>query len=423
MAIFIIFLAHRNHQLKNLRKEILEKREELLNAATSFRSILNSEYYISKAEYSKWHTSYNQLKPIVQDSIKKKIKTEFNEELQELGLFFENGNSLIKKKNEKFIQAELEKYQDFFDIIETHSLTENQRQAIVTEEKHNLIVAGAGTGKTSTLIGKAGYILQKGLAEPNEILFISFARKVKNEIKERALARLGQKLRVDTFHSLGLSIIAEVEKKKPSLSELSTDPLKLPNAIMEFIKKRHEDRDFLRELNRYFAFHKTPYKSKFNFTSMGEYIDYLRSNQVRSLNGDLVKSLEECEIANFLYLNGVDYVYEGNYKIDVASRRYRQYKPDFFLPEYDIYIEHFGVDRNNMTAPFVDRKKYLAEMEWKRHTHQKNNTILIETYSWEKSEGVLLENLERNLLSAGVEFAEIPPEQVFDKLNKLGLVH
>ena len=302
-------------------------------------------------------------------------------------------------------------------------LLQRIKGAIVTEEKHNLIVAGAGAGKTSSLIGKAGYILQKEFAEPHEILLISFARKVKDEIAERVLTGLGQKLRIETFHSLGLSIISDVEKKKPSISELSTDRLKLPNAIMDFIQKRHGDKEFLRKLNGYFAFHKTPYKSEFSFKSKGEYIDFLRNNQVRSLNGELVKSLEECEIANFLYINGIDYVYERDYEVDVASKRHRQYKPDFFLPAYDIYIEHFGVDRKNMTAPFVDREKYLAEMAWKRRTHKENNTALIETYSWEKSEGVLLENLERNLLSAGVKFAKIPPEQIFDKLNQLGLVH
>ena len=106
----------------------------------------------------------------------------------------------------------------------------------MTEEKHNLVVAGAGTGKTSTIIGKAGYVLHKEFVKPREILLISFSRKVKGEMAERALARLKQKLRIETFHSLGLSIIADVEKKKLAVSELSTDRLKLQNTIMGFIQ-------------------------------------------------------------------------------------------------------------------------------------------------------------------------------------------
>lgn len=424
---FIIFQIDRKrarkHQLEQLKQKLNEKREEILRAVTSFRSLIDSESYISKGEYSKWRTSWNYLRPLVQEYSKKDIETEFDEELKGLESAFENGDSLIKKRNEEYIQLELEKYQNFFDNIEAFPLTEGQRRAIVTDEKHNLVVAGAGTGKTSTIVGKAGYILQKELAKPHEILLISFAKKVRKEIDKRVLARLGQKLRVETFHSLGLNIIATVEKRKPSVSELSRDSLKLPNAILEFIQKRKEDREFLRKLNEYFAFHRTPHESEFNFKSKGEYIDFLHNNQVRSLKGDLVRSLEECEIANFLYMNGIDYVYEGNYEVETASKSHRQYKPDFYLPEYGIYIEHFGVDKNNMTAPFVDREQYLAEMVWKRRIHRQNHTTLVETYSWEKSEGVLLENLKRNLVSAGVKFDRIPPERIFDKLNELGLVH
>jgi len=206
-------------------------------------------------------------------------------------------------------------------------------------------------------------------------------------------------------------------------SELSRDKLKLCKAIQGFIDKRNENREFLDKLNKYFAFHRTPYKSEFNFKSKGEYVDFLRNNQVRSLNGDLVKSLEECEIANFLYMNGIDYEYERDYEVDLSSKWRRQYKPDFYLPKYHIYIEHFGVDRNNNTASFIDRKEYIAEMTWKRQAHHKNQTTLIETYSWEKLEGILLEELERKLVSEGVEFNPIPPEQMFDRLNELGLVH
>ena len=378
--LIVIFRTYRKHQLAGLKKKLDEKREEILSAATAFRSILNSEYYISKSEYSDWYASWFHLRPIVEEIKKKNLKAIYNEDLQELASFFENGRFLIKKKNEIFIQEELDRYHNFFDSIETHPLTENQRRAIITEEKHSLIVAGAGAGKTSTLIGKAGYLLRKQFAKPNEILLVSFARKVRNEVAERVLTRLGQKLGIRTFHSLGLNIIADVENKKPSISRLATDPLKLPNIIIDFIQTRQEDKEFLKKLNGYFAFYKTPYRSEFSFNSKGEYIDFLRNNQVRSLNGELVKSLEECEIANFLCINGIDYVYESNYEVEVATKKYRQYRPDFFLPTYNTYIEHFGVDRKNRTAPFIDREKYLQGMNWKRRIHKENGTTLIETH-------------------------------------------
>ena len=99
-------------------------------------------------------------------------------------------------------------------------------------------MAGAGTGKTSTIIGKAGYLIQSGLARPDEILLISFARDVKEEMEKRIQKRLGINLQVETFHSLGLSIIAEIEGVKPSLSELAGDRVKLLNAIEGYIQSR-----------------------------------------------------------------------------------------------------------------------------------------------------------------------------------------
>ena len=132
-----------------------------------------------------------------------------------------------------------------------------------------------------------------------------------------------------------------------------------------------------------------PYRSHQEFRNWGEYWDYLRRFDIRSLKGEKVKSMEECEIANFLYLNNVPYEYEAPYEHDTATREKRQYLPDFHLPEAGIYIEHFGLDDEGRTAPFVDEKKYLQEVEWKRRLHEEKGTVLIETYSRERAAGAL----------------------------------
>ncbi len=296
------------------------------------------------------------MKPLIEEYGTSTIQTEFDGELQELLSAFKHGENRVTEKNELYIRNDLEKYRVFFDTLEDYPLTDSQRRAIVTDEKYNLVIAGAGTGKTSTIVGKAGYLIEKGMIQPQEILLISFAKKAKDEMDERVFTRLDQNLKVVTFHSLGLSIIGEVEGAVPSLSQLSTDNVKLRNAISGYIKEKSSDHKFLNKLNEYFAFHKTPYRSEYNFQSKGEYINYLRENDIRSLKGDRVKSLEECDIANFLYLHGVDYVYEADYEINTASSEHRQYKPDFYLLDYGIYIEHFGIDKFNNTAPFVDAR-------------------------------------------------------------------
>ena len=175
-------------------------------------------------------------------------------------------------------------------------------------------------------------------------------------------------------------------------------------------------------LQRWFQDDFAPYKSEHECKSWGEYWDYIRKYDIRSLKGDTVKSYEECEIANFLYLNGVAYEYEASYEHDTATAEKRQYKLDFFLPETGIYIEHFGVGAEGRTALFIDGEKYRREMEWKRRLHAEHGTVLIETYSYERADGTLIRNLTGKLAARGVNLSPIPREKVFAALEAQGRI-
>ena len=166
----------------------------------------------------------------------------------------------------------------------------------------------------------------------------------------------------------------------------------------------------------------SPYRSGHEFETWGAYWNYIRKYDIRSLKGERVKSYEECEIANFLYLNGVAYEYEAPYEHQTATARKRQYKPDFFLPDRGIYIEHFGLDAAGNTAPFVDREKYLGEMEWKRQLHAKHGTVLIETFSYERTDGKLIRNLTEKLAAHDVTLSPVPSGQVFAALDGQGRI-
>ena len=146
-------------------------------------------------------------------------------------------------------------------------------------------------------------------------------------------------------------------------------------------------------MTRWFSEFFAPYKSEFDFENYGEYWDYIKKNQIITLKDEPVKSFEECEVANFLYLNSVNYIYEAEYEHDTRTKEKGQYHPDFYLPDYEIYIEHLGINCAGKTAPYVDRAEYLRSLKWKRELHEEHETILIETTSCEKSQGVLTKNL------------------------------
>jgi DNA helicase-4 len=119
---------------------------------------------------------------------------------------------------------------------------------------------------------------------------------------------------------------------------------------------------------------------------------------------------------------GVEYQYEADYRIPTRSLDFRQYSPDFYLPDHDIYIEYYGIDRKGNTAPFVNKEQYHKGIEWKRALHLENETSLIELYHYENTEGILLAQIESHLQAAEVEFESLPDESVLDTLREFGAV-
>ena len=323
--------------------------------------------------------------------------------------------------NNKFLLLEKKQYKPYFDNIEKFPLTDKQQDAVIVNEKNNLILAGAGSGKTSVMVAKAGYLVQKFNVNPKHILLLAFNKKASVELQERIQEKLNLDVDSMTFHALGLSIIAEVENKKPLLGSWAEDQKNMERLLQQFIDVIVlEDSDFANLYIEYFQQMFSQYKSKFEFKTHGDYIEYLKSIELRTFDNIRVKSYEECEIANFLFLNHIRYEYEAPYIHDTATKEHRQYQPDFYLPDYKIYIEHFGIDKNGNTAPFVEQQGYHEGMVWKRALHRHYNTNLLETYSCEKQKGVLTTNLKTKLEKRGVSFDPISIEAAISFFNESG---
>jgi len=346
--------------------------------------------------------------------------------LRDILEFLEAPGDAKVKANKAYVVNELARSRALFDRIEARPLTEEQRRAVVIDERRNLVVAAAGSGKTSVIVAKTGWLVRKGYRKPSELLLLAFARDARKEMEERMDTRLGSAISRDvtvrTFHSLGMAIVGEAEGKRPSLAASAENDRTLFNLLKGIVADLLAVRDLSATLVAWFQEGFAPYKSQQDFRNWGEYHDYIRKYDIRSLKGDMVRSFEECEIANFLYLHGVAYEYEAPYEHDLATPEKRQYKPDFHLPGHGIYIEHFGLDAAGNTAPFVDREKYLEEMEWKRGVHAEHDTVLIETFSHEQADGRLLRNLTEKLEDHGVILSLIPREETFAALDRQGRI-
>ncbi len=87
---------------------------------------------------------------------------------------------------------------------------DKQREAILTTDGPILILAGAGSGKTTVVVNKIAYILEQGLARPYEILAITFTNKAANEMKERIEGLIGEAadgMWIHTFHACCMKIL------------------------------------------------------------------------------------------------------------------------------------------------------------------------------------------------------------------------
>jgi len=126
--------------------------------------------------------------------------------------------------NQAWTNAMLSQYADFFSTIESSPLNPAQARAVVNGEQSLLVLAGAGSGKTSVLVARAGWLLTTGEAVADQILLLAFGRKAAQEMDERIQERLHtQDITARTFHALALHIIQQGSKKVPSISKLEND--------------------------------------------------------------------------------------------------------------------------------------------------------------------------------------------------------
>ena len=363
-----------------------------------------------------------------------------------------------KQANERYINQELNDNSDLFDDLDGKSLDSQQREAIVVDEDAVKVIAGAGSGKTFTIQGKVKYLTEKRDVDPSEILAISFSNASVDDLKER----IAEPIDIKTFHKVGKDILTQYNQySRPDTSALK-------RIIKRYLtKKALKNEDISKKLIEFFSFYINVPPSDDDIKYEGDLLDWqegvdfstlkrrFKNKQRETLNNEIVRSYEELYIANFLFIYGIKYTYEKIYsypnknferefnkfkeflfsfneeipdelKNDITKDllnltdifeeyEIKDYLPDFYLDDYNIYIEHFGLNRNceNHLIGGKSSEEYVKEMEWKRKVHKKYGTTLIETFSYYQSENRLLTRLAEKLQAQGVEFNEIDYREVY----------
>ena len=193
-----------------------------------------------------------------------------------------------------FVQTELVRWKDFFDTVESQPLTPEQRLSVVVDEDATLVLAGAGSGKTSVITAKAAYLIKAGIRKPDEILLLAFARDAAKEMSERIEARCGVPVEARTFHALAYDIIGSVEGKKPALAPHASDDMAFLTLIREILRDLVGTAlDVAQLIIGWFAHVFDEPRSDWDFKTKHEWYSEVEKLDLRSLQGETVASFEE----------------------------------------------------------------------------------------------------------------------------------
>ena len=422
---------------RNLQKIIfqsnaeIKRKEEVKNLAQKISDFFGELYkitenYVAHSAELQFIKNWSHLFLEVNHAEVHKEDEEFSE-VERFKAVFSSLHSYFENANQQFIQNESLKYDGLFSDVDGKNLDFQQRTAVITDEDRILVLAGAGSGKTLTIAAKVKYLCEVKNINPEEILLVSFTKKSAQEMTERIQNRLGINAQATTFHKLGLEIIKNASGRRPEVLD--------KNVLSDFIHNFFDSEllnhpDLIKNLTEYFTYFLEIPENLEDCSSLGELYEeeknsdletlkskydrerYIRetgaekSKALRTLNNELVKSIEETKIANFLFMHGIKYEYEKLYPFESDDPKRKAYRPDFYLCDYGIYLEHFGISKD-FTVPWlspIEEKKYLDGILWKRDFHKENGTKLIETYSYYSSEGILLKKLEELLAENSVEF-------------------
>lgn len=427
----------------SVSQELLRLRE----LDTFMRALLNADHFVAKSEYQSKLSEYADLSAwfqvlktsgTLEDYCKKQGVS--SSEIATILNRYQSFETLVDSQNDRFIKSKMISEKVYLDTILKDCdpkilLDDDQRKVVLTDEDYCLVVAGAGAGKTTTVAAKVKYLVDKQGVDPKKILVISFTNKAVNELKQRIIGELHIECPIATFHSTGNAVI---HKQNPDKLNV-VDSNKLYYVVQDYLRGSIlKNESAVNNLILFFAsYFDAPYEgsdlnaffnhiAKSNFTTMRSELDDFkqqiidtRTKKTVTIQSEMMRSNQEVEIANFLYLNGIEYEYEPLYRYDILFAR-KPYTPDFRIWQGDreAYLEHFGISEDGRNNRFSEDElqAYKKAVNDKVALHRQHGTKLLYTFSSYRDRRSLLEHLQEQLEAAGFELRPRSNKEVMEKL-------
>ncbi len=432
---------------KKDRSTSCEEYQNLLIAQRFMNELLNEDAYIAKSrfknnllryqkeiEYFKVLKTSNMLEHYCR---KNDLPSNMIEKMID---DYERFEKLIDEHNEQYMEITMKREKNYLDNILKEvdpqiSLDNDQRRVILTDEDYCLVIAGAGAGKTTTVAAKVKYLVEKKQIDPSQILVISFTNKAVQELKTKINDDLDIACPIATFHSVGHAIIKKQSSEKLNIVESS----KLYYLLQDYFKSSIlKNESLVNNLILFFSSYlDAPYEgedlktffnkiAKENFSTLRSDLEDIktqiidsRSKKAVTIQNEVLRSKQEVEIANFLYLNNIDYEYEPLYRYNILFAQ-KPYTPDFIIRQGKkiAYLEHFGIMQNGKNYRFTNEQldKYKKAIKQKIALHKKHGTTLLYTFSAYDDHRPLTEHLKEELESNGFQLDPRSNKEVMEKL-------
>ena len=424
----------------------------LISFDTDYSSLFSSDHYISHRDvehlrevYGDYYTSLNNqmvAQYISNNSGKLRI------DIDSMKRFLRRMLSIDETAaahNSKYVEDILVRESSYFDDIlkdidPAIRLDEEQRRAVITDDDYCLLVAGAGAGKTTTMAAKVKYLVEKKHINPEEIIVISYTNKAIGELKERINKRLKIPAKICTFHAFAFEIVKRFSVEPPEINFSSYQ------IIFDMLEKSiFNNKQLMRNLVLFLGYYFDLTEDVFKFDNLNQYhlykaaqdyetlksglgeyvkkVEQQRTKHVKTLTGEFLRSVQEVQIANFLYLNGLDYEYERVYPQSLLSKN-KKYTPDFYISqgEHTAWLEHYALTESGYSNVFTPQQitRYKKAIRDKRELHKTCKTTLIETWSLYNDRRPLMDHLRESLEKEGFILKPRDLTEVYKKIVETG---
>ena len=425
-----------------------ENCRKLMEFASCVEKLLKENRYLAKSDYKKHLEEYQKTMDFFGVLLESGMFPNFceangvsEENMQKAIDYYDRAETYVEEHNEAYLTRAMTEEKEYLDnVLKTVDpivvLDEDQRKVVLTDEDYCLVIAGAGAGKTTTVAAKVKYLVDRKGIDPSQILVVSFTNKAVNELKEKIQEDLKVPCAIATFHATGNTII---QKNAPDEKLNIVDNSKLYYVIRDYFRKSvMKNERVVDKLILFFAtYFDAPYEgedlngffnniAKANYSTMRSDLEDFKREVIDSrtkksvtIQNEILRSHQEVEIANFLYLNNIEYEYEPIYPYHIEYS-HKPYTPDFVIYQNGkkAYVEHFGITENGENDRYsqVELAQYKKAINDKILLHRQHGTNLIYTFSVYNDRRPLTEHLQEALEKNGFELNPRSNKEVMEIL-------